>query len=297
MGAWSDAVICPQCRHRDDRGLHLRTLDAELRCACGARFDRRHGVAQLVAGPPLGLDDDDGTRLHLSIYLDAHHGDRTTPAAAGPTFGLAPLLAKVTARATTPVARAVELGCSVGRITAALAAGAAETIGLDLHLGALRAARQLLDGAPLTYPRRHLGGRAHAATIAAAAPAANVHLLCADALDPPLAPGCADRVVAFGMLDSVASPRGLLAVLDGLCAPGGELLLATPYAWTPGLVDDDPLLGGDDPAAGLRAILEGGERLRGRYVIEDEAELPWVLRRDARSATTYQCHYLRARRE
>ncbi len=280
--------------------MHLRTLDevtGALRCGCGATFALDGDVAVLGDEPAAGTGADDATALHLSIYLDAHHGDRTTPPAIGPTFGLAPLLAKVAARASAPVARAVELGCSVGRITAALAAGADETIGVDLHLGALRHAATLLAGAPLTYPRRHLGGRNHAATIAASQPASGVRLLCADALDPPLAPACADRVVAFGMLDSVASPRGLLAVLDGLCAPGGEVLLATPFAWTPGVVDDDPLLGTDDPAAGLRTLLERGDRLRGRYVIEDEAELPWMLRRDARSATTYQCHYLRARRE
>ena len=69
--------------------------------------------------------------------------------------------------------------------------------------------------------------------------------------------------------------------------------------------EDDPeravrtaldLLGEADPAATLRAILQQGTDLRGRYVIEDEAELPWALRRDARSAVTYCIHYVRARR-
>jgi hypothetical protein len=55
-------------------------------------------------------------------------------------------------------------------------------------------------------------------------------------------------------------------------------------------------LGGIDPAADLAAILRDGKELCARYRIEDEAELPWTLRRDARSAITYSIHYLRARK-
>jgi hypothetical protein len=42
-------------------------------------------------------------------------------------------------------------------------------------------------------------------------------------------------------------------------------------------------------------MLETGV-LGSRYAIEDEAELPWILRRDARSAVSYCTHYVRARK-
>jgi hypothetical protein len=32
------------------------------------------------------------------------------------------------------------------------------------------------------------------------------------------------------------------------------------------------------------------------YAIVEEAELPWALRRDARSVVTYRTHYVRARK-
>jgi len=48
-------------------------------------------------------------------------------------------------------------------------------------------------------------------------------------------------------------------------------------------------------AVDVAAILRAGTALA-RYQIEDEAELPWTLRRDARSAVSYSIHYLRARK-
>src|SRR5690606_25451644 len=96
----------------------------------------------------------------LSVYMDAHWGDRASPPPDGPggsELGMAALAAKIAARREAPVARAVELGCSVGRIVAELAAGAEHVVGLDLKHGALRRARQLLAGEPVRYARRVVG--------------------------------------------------------------------------------------------------------------------------------------------
>ena len=120
--------------------------------------------------------------------------------------------------------------------------------------------------------------------------------MCGDALDPPLIPGAFGRVVAVNLLDSVASPRQLLAVLDGLCQPGGELIVSSPYAWQSSVMADHERLGGADPAVELTAVLRDGTGLSARYAIEDEADLPWTLRRDARSLASYSIHYVRARK-
>ena len=158
---------------------------------------------------------------------------------------------------------------------------------------------RLLDGAPLAYARREVGRHYLPAVITPgdrAVPAGRRTLLCADALDPPLIPGVYGRVLALNLLDSVHDPRQLLGVVDLLCRPGGEIILASPYAWQSGVVDDRHRLGGADPAAALVALLRAGTGLSGRYVVEDEAELAWPLRRDARTQVTYRTHYLRARK-
>lgn len=239
---------------------------------------------------------------HLSIYLDAHYGDRATPPPAGPgapfpAFGLEALVSKLRARAAAPVGLAVELGCSVGRGVAELARGAALCVGVDLHLGALRRARRLLRGQELRYGRRVIGRHYRPAIAAAGAlRTPSAAFLCADALDPPLVPGAAGRACALGVLDSVRWPGQLLSVLDGLLCPGGELLLSSPYSWQSGVVDEAGRLGGEDPAGDLRARLAAGAALEAPYVLEDEAELPWWLRRDERSHVCYRAHYLRARK-
>jgi len=189
------------------------------------------------------------------------------------------------------VALALELGCGVGRGLFELSRGADAVVGLDRSGAFLRAARVLLSGAELPYARR-MAGRAYARGVARAPAAAEgVQLVCGDALDPPFAPGQFERVAALNLLDAVRSPRALLHHIHQLAAPSGEILLASPYAWRDDVVDSAERLAGADPAAVLRDEV----RALG-WTIEEEADLPWTLRRDARALSVYQVHFLRARR-
>lgn len=317
-------LVCPGCRTRDDAGLHVRTLEPKgdfLACECGRTYPVIDGVPVLfrdeAAIPSTGPDETDLSpevsaslaepgpdsapyaRLleHLSIYLDAHWGDRATPPPDGPApaFGAAAIVERIAA--LPRVRSTVELGCSTGRILAELARSSDHVTGLDLSLGAVRRARRLLDGESLPYARR-IAGRHYVTAVAApgdrTVAAERRTLICGDALDPPFAPFEYDRVVALNMLDAVPHPRQLLLVADNLCAPGGELVLASPFAWQSTVLEEHERIGGPDPAADLAALLREGQALGSRYEIVEQAELPWTLRRDARSAVAYRTHYLRA---
>ena len=252
-------------------------------------------AALVEAGP------DDAPLPHMTeqrgAYLDASWGDLAEPFPEGPRgplpFGFAALADKLSARASEKVARALELGCSVGRGLARLARGAELTVGLDRSAGALRLARRLLRGEQVEYGRRTSGRAYVSARVQAGSEAVPaVQLICGDALDPPFAPGSFDRVAALNLLDNVSSPRVLLHQLHQLAAPGGEILLSSPYAWRTGIVEEGERLGDLDPAQALRDEV----RALGWSIEDDDPRVPWELRRDARAASLYSVHWLRARR-
>lgn len=303
-------------------------IEGELGCAnpeCGARYPILDGIpvvvtdvaavlhgqavaihqsrpAEVLAALAVhGPDDAQLPRLleHLSIYLDAHYADRARPPLSGPSAPGFSALAAALAQLTADHGRArrvVELGCSVGGGLRALAAGSDLVVGIDLHFGALRAARTLLAGRPHVYPRRRSGRYYARAEIVPEGPTDNAVLVCGDALDPPLAPGYFDRAVALNLIDSVRNPPMLVSVLDGLVDATGLLALSSPFSWQSETVDDAARPVGESGAAWLRERLVGGLDLAAKYQIVDEKDLMWALRRDERAANLYRTHWLTARR-
>lgn len=294
----------------------MRTLERVgevMRCECGKRYPIVGGVPMVMEGiggndvaavvedvdvevqamiVGAGADDGAYARMveHLSIYLDAQWGDRAEPRLE--VWGIEGIVERI--RATGRVEQAVELGCSVGRVLVEMGQNADEVVGVELNVAAAKRARRLVAGETVAYNRRVIG-KEYARASVRGIRADNVTVVAGDALDPPLVPGAFGRVVALNVLDSVSRPRRLLEVMNGLCARGGELIVSSPYAWQSSVMEDGERFGGADPAAALVAMLRGGD-VGARYEIEEEADVPWHLRRDARSVVSYRAHYVRARK-
>jgi len=322
MARLSPPLVCPVCRRRESGGrtfalswsAHALTCPNE---ACNRAYPVVDGVpvvhpraAELVKEP--GADasassPDEEVRLagedarlqeaveHLSTYLDASWGDRAEPSPQGlARRGGGAVWERLAARADRPVERAIDLGTSVGRGVFELARGAKSAVGIDVRLMSLRRARRILEGDRVPYAR-HVVGPHYEAAVVSGEPS-HARLVCGDALDPPFSPASFDRVAAINLLDAVARPQQIVLVVDGLCAPGGEIIVASPFAWSRELTPEGAQRGGRDPAAWLRHTFVEGVGLTSRYVVEDEAELEWCLRHSARSTTVYGVYYLRARK-
>lgn len=202
----------------------------------------------------------------------------------------------------------LDAGCGVGEATFSASRLGARVIAIDQDMGALRLLARLLRRGRAVVPRwRHGGGDfvPEEARLPDGVDPRRVVLVAADLLDPPLDADTADVALAYHVLDNVARPVRLLRQLHAVLRPGGTLVCASPYDWSPQCTPIAERLGesiraGDagDPAEALRALLTG--RLPelapelAMAITQDDPALPWVLLRHRRSAHVYLTHYLEA---
>jgi SAM-dependent methyltransferase/uncharacterized protein YbaR (Trm112 family) len=204
-----------------------------------------------------------------------------------------------------PASRALDLGCGAGRTSFALAEKhpGALVLGIDIGLALLRLARGAASGR-VSYARRRIGLVYDRRAFAVAPPGAGrVDFWACDALALPFAAGAADLVVALNLLDCVASPQRLLAGMAEALAPGGRLLLATPYDWAAHATPPAAWIGGHSQRAAdggaaepfLRALLREGahpQSVAGLRVLGEDTAWPWQTRLHDRSTVQYASHLL-----
>lgn len=139
----------------------------------------------------------------------------------------------IAAFATTPVARALDLGCAVGGSTFLLASHAQEVIGIDFSHAFIRHAQTLQLGETIAYQRHDEAH--HYTTLQANPPTeenrSRCHFEQGDAMQLRPDLGAFDRVHAANLLCRLPRPLELLERLPALVVPNGELVLATPCTW------------------------------------------------------------------
>jgi SAM-dependent methyltransferase/uncharacterized protein YbaR (Trm112 family) len=262
VGWWRSAA--PRFAPAPAASCGLRALLADLERECAA-----------------GAPGTDALEAHeLAHFGEVDAGARVPPGVPAPERFWARLRGLAALDTPPRSARALDVGCSVGRFTFELAACADLAIGLDLSFAAVERAAQ--------RARR--------------ADAPNVAFLVADALDPPFAADSFDFVAALDLLDSVRLPLVLLGQLDALLAPGGRLLLSSPYAWRADVTAPEEWL--VSPAASsmelLRDILAGRalSHLGLRYALEaEDRALPRALRERERKWNLFVTDAICARKQ
>jgi SAM-dependent methyltransferase/uncharacterized protein YbaR (Trm112 family) len=197
----------------------------------------------------------------------------------------------------------LEAGCGPGGLLHRLPASQqARAVGLDLRLGMVRAAAALARHGQVELPMRVQGAALAPVTIARNdSDPLPIAWIQGDIADPPFVAEQFSVIVALSLLDTVPDPRFALGQLDALLAPGGTLVLGTPYQWQTAVTAPQLWLGGAEVSSeeALRTALRGGDRRLPhlRYdILEERERLAWTLPGDQRVVYRYFLHMVRARK-
>ena len=182
-------------------------------------------------------------------------------------------------------ARALDLGCAVGRSSFELARHCAEVIAIDFSQQFIDLANRLRQRGSLGYKSCEEGEltRARRAVVPPDIDRRRVKFEAGDAMRLRMDLGEFDVVFMANLIDRLGEPLRCLERLPKLLRPGGQLIVASPYTWLPGYTPRAQWLGGfargGRPVrtfAALRRILSP------HFTLALRLDVPFLLREHAR---------------
>jgi putative 4-mercaptohistidine N1-methyltranferase len=221
----------------------------------------------------------------LAEYLLFHYGkdEEVLPWTFGPQEALGFAVRSVTRlldKSRIPKnARALDLGCAVGRSCYALARDCESVLGVDYSQSFVEAAEHIRREGSLAYARLD-EGRAQT-ELRAMRPAegdemaGRIRFEQGDAMKLPANLDGFDVVHAANLLCRLREPQRLLDRLPSLVKSGGQLLLTTPCTW---LAEFTPAE--NWPQGSTLEWLT--ERLSASFTLEHREDLPFLIREHAR---------------
>ena len=177
-------------------------------------------------------------------------------------------------------ARALDLGCSVGRSSFELARYCDEVIGIDYSRAFIDAANRLRADGSHVATRLDEGSATTSLTLSVDAEIdrTRVSFEQGDAQYVRENIGQFDVVIACNLICRLPEPIRVLNRLIELVKPGGQLLITTPFTWLEEYTPSDNWLGdgATDSFAGLRAALEP------HFTLHKQWDMPFLIREHAR---------------
>jgi putative 4-mercaptohistidine N1-methyltranferase len=177
-------------------------------------------------------------------------------------------------------ARALDLGCSVGRSSFELARHYKEVIGIDYSNAFIDAANRLVvDG---EHPATRLDeGSATTGLTVNVDSVIDRQRVCfeqGDAQNIRKDIGQFDLVIACNLICRLPEPMRLLKRLPELIKPGGQLFITTPFTWLEDYTPSGNWLGdgAQDSFAGL------GKALEPNFSLDAQWDMPFLIREHAR---------------
>lgn len=227
----------------------------------------------------------------LAEYLLFHYGDpsEVLPHAFGPREALDFPVRCVTEclrpEALPADARALDLGCAVGRSSFELARWAGEVIGIDASKRFIEVAEVL--GRDGRYAFEYIDEGHLRCPAVAEVPAdidrGRVRFRVGDAQSPDPAWGTFDVMLLANLLDRLPDPRQCLAKLSSLARPGGQLIVTSPYTWMEDYTPRENWLGGYLEGTTPHRTFDGLEKiLSPDFELIARRDLPLLIREHVR---------------
>ena len=182
-------------------------------------------------------------------------------------------------------ARALEVGCAVGRSSFELARHCTEVVGIDFSSRFIDAAREIAASGSMQYTRVEEGVLVSTASaqVPEGVDPSRVRFERGDAHALPADDGEFDVVLAANLIDRLHTPRLFLAQLPRLLRRGGQLIITSPYTWLSEYTPAEEWLGGTLEMGQTRQTLDGLKRaLESEFILLRTADLPFVIREHAR---------------
>jgi putative 4-mercaptohistidine N1-methyltranferase len=183
---------------------------------------------------------------------------------------------------SAPAERALDIGCAVGASSFELARLVPEVTGIDFSSAFIRAAEELKKTGSLEASVALEGKRMQkfVARVPEERDRQRVVFETGDAMNLRSDLGAFHVVLAANLVCRLPEPLRFIERLTDLVAPGGQLLLATPFSWLPEFTPEENWLGGIDDGAPSHEVLT--DLLRPAFTLEFTKDLPFLIREHSR---------------
>ena len=180
-------------------------------------------------------------------------------------------------------ARALDVGCAVGRSSFELCAFCPRVLGIDFSHSFIQAARELKEKGECSFDMAIEGEICELAQarVPAALNRGRAHFQVGDATNLPEDLGTFDVILAANLICRLAKPALFLQRLPKLVNRGGQLLMTTPFTWLADFTAPSDWLGGRK-GDGVRSFDALNDILGRDFEFQVSKDLPFLIREHER---------------
>lgn len=184
------------------------------------------------------------------------------------------------------VSRALDIGCAVGRSSFELAKHYEEVVGIDYSHRFIAEANQMKADGNRAIEITAEGHLSEPMTVEVdpSIDRSRVTFQWGDAGDLNQSLGQFGAVLAANLVDRLPNPRKFLKRCSSLVAPGGVLIISTPYTFLEEFTPKDQWLGGyvDKNGQSVRGVDTLEKELGDSFELLDKKDLPFFIKETAR---------------